>query len=79
MYVWPENWQAYRVFCSMGTQWRMAGGMGGAAPTGLDYLALSAVMDFLDVPAADRGGMFFDVQVLESAALDAMADARAKQ
>jgi len=71
---------AYRVFCAMGTQWRMAsGGMGGSAPTGLDYHALVAVLDFLGVPAEDRCDVFADVQVLESAALDAMADARARK
>lgn len=63
----------------MGTQWRMAGGMGGTAPTGLDYHALVAVLDFLEVPAEERADVFADVQVLEGAALEAMAEARAKK
>ena len=63
----------------MQTQWRMGGGgMGGSVPTGLDYPALRAVMQLLDVPEADRVQVFADVRVMEGAALDAMGEARKK-
>lgn len=75
--VWPEHWQAFEVFCAMQTQWRIgSAGMGGSVPTGLDYHAMSAVMEFLNVSADERGDLFADVQAMESAALEAMADAR---
>lgn len=77
--VWPEHRLAFDVFCAMQTQWRMGGGgMGGSVPTGLDYPALQAVMQLLDVPKADRVQVFADVRVMEGAALDAMAEARKK-
>ena len=51
------------------TQWRH--GING--PTGLDYgLPYSRVLHHLQVPAAARDDLFFDVQVMESAALAAM-------
>ena len=79
VFVWPEHRQAFDVFCAMQTQWRMGGGgMGGSVQTGLDYPALLAVMQLLDVPEADRVQVFADVRVMEGAALDAMAEARKK-
>ena len=79
VFVWPEHRQAFDVFCAMQTQWRMGGGgMGGSVPTGLDYPALQAVMQLLDVPKAARVQVFADVRAMEGAALDAMAEARKK-
>ena len=54
----------------MSTQWRI--GMSGA--TGLDYAALPAVMDLMDVAQADRREMFDSLRVMERAALDVMAE-----
>ena len=77
--VWPEHHLSFDVFCAMQTQWRMGGGgMGGSVPTGLDYPALQAVMQLLDVPEADRVQVFADVRVMEGAALDAMGEAMKK-
>jgi hypothetical protein len=62
--IWPENWPAVEVFSAMLTQWRI--GMGG--PTGLDYAALPAVMDLLEVER--RTECFAGLQVMESEALE---------
>ena len=65
--VWPENWDALRVFLAMSTQWRI-GGMAGV-PAGLDYGALPMVLRFLRLkPDPD---LFDRLQVMEGAALDA--------
>ena len=70
--VWPENWPAFRLFCTVQTQWRHASGGTGAAATGLDYAALLAVMARMKLADEDHDALFDDVQVLERAALEAM-------
>ena len=43
--VLEENWHAVNVFFAMGTQWRVAAGMGAAMHyEGLDYAALPLVL-----------------------------------
>lgn len=66
--VWPDNYQAVRVFLTMRTQWRP--GPGGA--TGLDYSALPEVWRRTQTKPADRDDVFHALQMLESAALTAM-------
>lgn len=63
--MWPENWPAFELFADMRTQWRV----GMAGPTGLDYLALFALMDFREVPRDERRQMLDDIQTMEAAAL----------
>lgn len=53
----------------MRTQWRV----GFAGATGLDYGVLFSLMDMYATPAADRPQLLADIQVLEAAALKAMA------
>lgn len=62
----------------MATQWRV--GPGGVI--GLDYAALPAVFDLLDVAREDRADAFAGVRVMEDAALGEMRaqqKAKAKQ
>jgi hypothetical protein len=66
--VWPENWPAFHLFCTVQTQWRC----GHAGPTGLDYTPLLALMDRMKLSDEDHDALFDDVQTLERAALDAM-------
>lgn len=68
--VWPENWAAVEAFDRMGTQWRV--GMSG--PTGLDYAAIPAVFRFLRVPRDRQSNVFEDVRVMETAAIEKMAE-----
>ncbi|AZC88419.1 hypothetical protein C4K29_2116 [Pseudomonas chlororaphis subsp. piscium] len=70
--VWPDNWLAFLVMESMGTQWRA--GTGGAI--GLDYGVLPSVMRLTGVPAKERAVIFQDVRVMEAEALAVMAEAR---
>ena len=68
--VWPCNWRAARLFIAAGTQWRV--GMAGA--TGLDYAALTAVMDFHGIPAKKRRRLFDDIRLMEAEALEVMKE-----
>jgi hypothetical protein len=44
IYIFPENWHAWKVFRGMGTQWRVTGGFGSRLYEGLDYSALPVVL-----------------------------------
>lgn len=54
------------MFVCLSTQWRMS-------PTGhligLDYAAIPAVLELLDLPRAERAELFSDLRVMEHAAL----------
>jgi hypothetical protein len=62
--VWPDNWTAVELFCSLATQWRV-GAMGGFL--GLDYPAVESVMRIRRLP--ERAELFGAVQIMERAAL----------
>jgi len=66
--VWPENWPAFKLFCKLGTQWRV----GPAGASGLDYTALLAIMARMALTDDEHDNLFDDIQVLERAALEAM-------
>lgn len=73
--VWPEHWDAVRVFAAMGTQWNV--GMGG--PVGMRYEALQVVLDMHEVPAGERPHVFECVRVMESEALAYFAERRQEE
>lgn len=72
--VWPENWQAWSIFCQVSTQWRI--GMGG--PTGLDYGAIYPLLDRIAQDAAEWMDLFEDLQIMERTALKQMSENRAE-
>lgn len=75
----PDCWDALRVFTCMATQWRfVSAGMAGAFQTGLDYGSLPAVFDVLGIKQDEREQVFYDLQVMEEAALGHFADERKK-
>ena len=69
--VWAVNWESFRAFLACQTQWRIVAGLAGSFWTGLDYAAVDIVLRrrFPDV-------RFEDLQTLEQAALEALAEAR---
>lgn len=73
--VWPDNWQSFEVFESMGTQWRTA--FGGAV--GLDYNVLYHKLDRLRLDDDDYRVLEDDIRVMESAVLDYWAEQRKQQ
>ena len=70
--VWECNADAFYVFESMATQWRV--GMAGA--TGLDYAAMPVVMDMVGVRSKRRTEVFASVQIMEQEALATWAEER---
>lgn len=66
--IWPENWEIFRIFSQLSTQWRT--GMGGA--TGLDYASVRWLLDLNGVE--DVKAALSDIQVMEAAALRQMAE-----
>lgn len=74
--VFYDNWLALNVFLAVQTQWRVIGGMGPLAYTGLDYTALKATMDLLGVAKKLRAALFEDVRELEASWLEAKAEIR---
>lgn len=70
--VWECNADAFYVFESMATQWRV--GMAGA--TGLDYAAMPVVMDMVGVERKRRPEVFSSVRIMETEALATMAENR---
>jgi hypothetical protein len=67
--VWPENEDAWRLFCYAQTQWRV--GPGGAS--GLDYTPLQHKMDRMRLAPEEYEALESDVRVMEFAALEAMS------
>jgi len=72
--VWPEHYQVYSVFIAMNTQWRT--GMNGV--TGLDYNALREVWDRTRTPEEDRDEIFYELQIMERAALEEIREQQSK-
>lgn len=70
--VWECNADAFYVFESMATQWRV--GMAGA--TGLDYAAMPVVMDMVGIGRKRRPEVFSSVRIMETEALATMAENR---
>jgi hypothetical protein len=70
--VWPDIWPAFLLFEAMSTQWRT--GMGGAV--GLDYNAIPAVAQMLNIKRRDLPRMFHDLRVMESEALLIMSESK---
>ena len=68
--LWPEHQTPFALFVAMLTQWRM----GMAGPVGLDYAVLPWVADQLCISARKVREAFADVQAMERAALNIMAE-----
>ncbi len=72
--IWPENWDGFRLFEGIATQWRV--GFGGAV--GLDYNVIPSVGKYLAIADEDMAQAFQDVREMEAAILKDMSDERAK-
>lgn len=71
--IFPCNWKTIECFIDLQTQWRT--GMSGA--TGLDYTAVSMVLDLREILKPKKRREVFDgIRVMESAALELWAEQR---
>lgn len=73
--VWPDCVDAVNLFMAMGTQWVC--GPGGVM--GLNYVALPIVMRLIGIDRKNQSSVFEDLRVIESSALEAIAEKKAKQ
>ncbi|WP_306393341.1 DUF1799 domain-containing protein [Telluria beijingensis] len=67
--IWPENFQAYQMFCGMQRQWVLAP-MGG--PIALNFLVAYNRMDRMGLTPEEYNQLDEDLQIMEGAALEAM-------
>lgn len=67
--MYPENWEALKVFMAMATQWREVVG-DRIVRRGLNYAALPAVLELTGVPKKRRAGVFEGLRTMERAALE---------
>lgn len=70
--VLPDNWQTFRLFNALSTQWRT--GPGGV--TGLDYTVIREVASLIGIKKRQIPELFPDLQVMEAEALAVMAEAK---
>lgn len=68
--VWEQNWSSLLAFLACETQWDFVGTMQGAFRRGLNYPAVEIVLRRLKLD----DGVFWDLQTMESAALDAFGE-----
>lgn len=68
--VWPENWQAFALFCRLETQWQS----GFNGPVGLRYEALYPLLDREAATPDEWDNLFDDVREIEAGALRAIND-----
>jgi hypothetical protein len=52
--VWPEQWDAVRLFKACETQWSVLLGMGGAYYQGLDMARVEPVRDWLGIAKSEE-------------------------
>lgn len=69
--IWDLNWNSFRLFNSLSTQWRI-GGVGGA--TGLDYNVIPTVGKMLGFNKKEVNAMFPDIMLMENEALITMSE-----
>ncbi|WP_322105851.1 DUF1799 domain-containing protein [Paraburkholderia sp. J41] len=71
--VFPENWDAVRLFEALSTQWRAVafGTMAGARVLhmGLDYAVFEPVARLIGIRKRRRAAVFQQIRVMEDAAL----------
>ena len=73
--VFDCNWTALEVFLNSTTQWRF-NAMGGV--TSLDYSAVRAVMQMMNIRRKDQHDVFNRVRLIESSAIPALTKLRNK-
>ena len=68
-HVHPDNWQAFTLFQSAHTQWRVVSSMSGAYYPGLDYSGLRALLLTEVSKPNRRRALFQQIRLLEAGAL----------
>lgn len=69
--IWPDCWEAVRLFTSLRTQWRV----GFNGPIGLDYGVLPTIFRLEGIPRGHWPQLFEDMREMEDEALKTMREA----
>ena len=69
-YILPENWDAFKVFAAMQTQWNRNVGMSGMVTFGLNYAVIDTVAAKVLDTEPDHKDLFARLQVMEHEALE---------
>lgn len=64
--MWPENWEAIRLFRDFSTQWRV--GMNG--PVGLDYNPIQHELDRRSLSAEQYDELMNAIRIIEGVAME---------
>lgn len=73
--MWPQNWRAVQLFSECATQWRTSAG----GATGLDYVAVLAIMKLRGYNKKQRKKLLADIGVMEAEALEVMRERNGKR
>lgn len=73
--IYEDNWDAFLVFDSMSTQWRM----GSVGPTGLDYNVIPMMMESLSIDKSEMVEIVPCLRIMENEALKIMSENRARE
>lgn len=72
--VWPENWDALRIFTSLDTSWsRLSLGRGVVVRTGIAAAEIESTLRLFGAKKASRWQILQDIRLMEQAALDVFA------
>lgn len=71
-YLWPENVEAWNLFCKVRTQWHTDNGHA----TGLNYNGVEVVMRKHRIKRSEELDMFKKIQAMEQAMLEAWSEKR---
>jgi hypothetical protein len=64
--VWPEHWDAVRLFQACDTQWTVLLGVGGGYHQGLDMCKVEIVREWLSIPRSAE--LLWQLRVMTSEA-----------
>jgi hypothetical protein len=64
--VWPEHWDAARLFQACNDQWIVLAGMGGVYYQGLDFAQVGEVLGWLGIEKSEP--LFWQLRVMTSEA-----------
>lgn len=67
--VWPEHWKTWDAWLHLGTQWRLASGLGGARYQGIEFGSVPLALEMANVTEAERAAVIKGLCAMQAAAL----------
>lgn len=76
VFLWPENLEAFEIFCALESQWRLVAGLGAVGYSGLIYSEATNLMCERGIARRRRLELLEDLRVMERAAMPILNKAR---